>query len=225
MSTMLETYLAAVDAGDLDAAVTAYRAMDSGDKARARARIADVARDYIMAGDLVNAQFAVAVQDAQSVKINAPTVIDWNERVATRLATLDRAADLVRTGQNGPEVPEGTVLDFDVIIARAAELADDEAVHAAAVKIAEQAIGRGTVAAGGDIAAHVDEALRQQDGDFMTVAEIRNALTDAYPGDQRPSAGAISARLFPRDGSDCTIPGVTPVPATKDAPNGARLNG
>jgi len=48
-----------------------------------------------------------------------------------------------------------------------------------------------------DIAAHITEAFAdQEDGTFLTVAEIRKFRSNEY-GDSPPSAGAISARLFP----------------------------
>ena len=59
-----------------------------------------------------------------------------------------------------------------------------------------------------DIAAHITEAFADQEvGTFLTVAEIRKFRSTEY-GDNPPSAGAISARLFPGgDGSKNTVKG------------------
>jgi hypothetical protein len=226
MSDATDTYAAAIVAGDLDAAVAAYRSADTGDKARMRAHVADAAKTAIMAGDLAGAQFALSVQDAQSVKVATATVVDWNDRVARRVAVLIAAGEHIMSGTYAPAgLPDDVVLDFDVIRTAVNTYAGDQSVSDDGAKLAVQSVGRGTVAMGGDIAAHVVQALELVDGEFQTVAQIRAAVTPAYDGDQRPSAGAISARLFPRDGSDCTIEGVVPVPATATAPNGARLDG
>lgn len=224
---MLDTYKIAVDTADNSVAVTAYRALSSGDKARARVYLADAIKSAVMAGDLATAQSLLAIQSDQSVKVAEATTVNWDMRLAVRVATLRRAADRIMSGEAAVSgIPADVTVDWDHVEALLDGTADGLVVdNDAADKIAAQSVGRGTVAPGGDIAAHVVEALSQNDGDFMTVADIRNTVTDAYPGDQRPSAGAISARLFPRDGGDCTIDGVTPVPATKDAPNGARLDG
>ncbi|WP_431974787.1 DUF262 domain-containing protein [Micromonospora haikouensis] len=60
-----------------------------------------------------------------------------------------------------------------------------------------------------DIAAHIVSALSSQAAHtFLTINEIRNHRSAEY-GDEFPSAGAISARLFPATGN-CTVPGVVP---------------
>ncbi|WP_328347202.1 DUF262 domain-containing protein [Micromonospora sp. NBC_00421] len=60
-----------------------------------------------------------------------------------------------------------------------------------------------------DIAAHIISAFSSQAPHaFLTINEIRNHRSAEY-GDEFPSAGAISARLFPATGS-CTVPGVIP---------------
>ncbi|RKN47716.1 DUF262 domain-containing protein [Micromonospora endolithica] len=60
-----------------------------------------------------------------------------------------------------------------------------------------------------DIAAHITSAFAAlASGAFLTVQEIRNHRSDEY-GAEFPSAGAISARLFPVTGR-CSVPGVEP---------------
>lgn len=60
-----------------------------------------------------------------------------------------------------------------------------------------------------DIAKHIAEAFEGVDsGTFMTIADIRKFVSAEY-GTNLPSAGAISARLFPSSGK-CTLDGVVP---------------
>jgi hypothetical protein len=60
-----------------------------------------------------------------------------------------------------------------------------------------------------DIGAHIVSAFEGlAEGTFLTVGEIRAHRSHEY-GDEFPSAGAISARLFPSNGR-CTVPGVEP---------------
>lgn len=59
------------------------------------------------------------------------------------------------------------------------------------------------------VEAHILNAFADQpSGTFLTVAEIRAVKSDEY-GDEAPSAGAISARLFPKSGK-VSISGVIP---------------
>lgn len=60
-----------------------------------------------------------------------------------------------------------------------------------------------------DIGAHIVSAFEGlPEGAFLTVGQIRSHRSEEY-GDEFPSAGAISARLFPSSGR-CTVPGVEP---------------
>ncbi|RYF58712.1 MAG: hypothetical protein EOO27_11650 [Comamonadaceae bacterium] len=59
-----------------------------------------------------------------------------------------------------------------------------------------------------------------EEGDFLTISEIRKVPSLQYPANDLPSAGAISARLFPNNGSRTTVPGV--VGAIVDGRRGAR---
>lgn len=70
-----------------------------------------------------------------------------------------------------------------------------------------------------DIAKHIENAFAEKEaGTFLTIAAIRNAKSPEY-GDDLPSAGAISARLFPKSGK-VTIEGVEP--AEVEGKKGAR---
>lgn len=59
-----------------------------------------------------------------------------------------------------------------------------------------------------DIGAHIVHAFRDlPSGTFLTIQQIRNTPSPEY-GNEAPSAGAISARLFPSTGSRTTVPDV-----------------
>jgi hypothetical protein len=61
-----------------------------------------------------------------------------------------------------------------------------------------------------DIGQHISEAFADvESGTFLTVAEIRKHNSSQYTSDNPPSAGAISARLFPKSGK-CTVEGIEP---------------
>jgi hypothetical protein len=60
-----------------------------------------------------------------------------------------------------------------------------------------------------DLGKHIEAAFADvKSGDFLSVAEIRKFRSEEY-GDEQPSAGAISARLFPSKG-ECTVEGIRP---------------
>jgi len=60
-----------------------------------------------------------------------------------------------------------------------------------------------------DLGKHIAQAFENvESGTFLSVADIRKFQSDEY-GDEQPSAGAISARLFPAKG-ECTIEGIRP---------------
>lgn len=60
-----------------------------------------------------------------------------------------------------------------------------------------------------DVAVHIENAFADKpSGTFLKISEIRAVPSDEY-GDDAPSAGAVSARLFPASGK-CTVAGVVP---------------
>lgn len=95
---------------------------------------------------------------------------------------------------------------------------DDEAAVRAAVSLAPTAShepdedtapprkeGRG------DIAAHIEQAMRTiAPGEFLSISQISRIPSSEYPAGRPPSQGALSARLFPRDGRPSSVPGVRP---------------
>lgn len=79
-------------------------------------------------------------------------------------------------------------------------------------RVARSAAGGGSTYSGPrrDIGKHIAEAFADKEsGTFMTIAEIKSFKSTEY-GDDTPSPGAISARLFPSGGGPCTLDFVTP---------------
>lgn len=70
------------------------------------------------------------------------------------------------------------------------------------------------------IEAHILNAFAEFDeGKFLSIADIRNTKSEEY-GDELPSAGAVSARLFPKSGNS-TMVKVGIRPDTQDGKKGA----
>lgn len=233
-SAAVAAYVAALDLGAYDDAVAAYVAASSGDKARMRvAHQAAVTRamatvetpDDIAA---VKALMAVSTTQSEAVGTKAPVAVDPRVDTALAVAALitvavdtfealdDDAAEFV-----AELVAMGTGADVAALLDQVVDgpgITGDVRAFASRVKVPAS---RRNAAPGRDIAAHVFQVLSEApDGAALTVAQIRAASSDEYP-DGAVSDGAISARLFPRDGGDCTIAGVVPVMV--NGVKGARL--
>jgi hypothetical protein len=106
---------------------------------------------------------------------------------------------------------------------------DTSAVVKNAVKLAEGKTARAGVARSGggsfdgprrDTARHIINAFAdKEDGTFLKIAEIRNVHSEEY-GTELPSAGAISARLFPKSGKS-VMPKHGIHPTERDGKKGA----
>lgn len=78
--------------------------------------------------------------------------------------------------------------------------------------------GRHSTSGRRDIGRHIEHVFSSRAvGEFLTIAQIRREPSPEY-GESAPSAGAISARLFPPNGKT-TVPGV--VPETREGVRGA----
>jgi hypothetical protein len=164
-----------------------------------------------------------------------------------RLATVQIALGLVRS-----DLPEGAdatevQTEVDKIVAETADSvaafqtwakseAEDKGdapetspVVRAAFKMASGKGSGGTRATStgprGDIGKHIQAAFTDKEvGTFLTVAEIVKAKSPEYP-DSPPSAGAVSARLFPSSGGKTTVEGIEAVESNAvdgKNPKGAR---
>lgn len=220
-------HLAAITATDDEAygyAVATYASASSGDKARMRAMRNDAAKSAMRTLDpkaptgLVVVQALMTLEDAQSnaVGTKSATPVDPRVGVAVTISAL-----LARAANAAVEI-EGTLEDYAfvadlVALATGADLSTlvdalsdgpgivgDVSTYAAKIKLPT---GRGDIAEGGDVAAHIYQALVILDRPAK-ISEIVKVSTEAYPNGASGS-GAISARLFPTKG-DCTVTGVVP---------------
>lgn len=90
---------------------------------------------------------------------------------------------------------------------------------------AGKASGGGRVSGGSgvrrDIGKHIQAAFADlEDGARLSIAQIANFTSEEY-GQDHPSQGAVSARLFPASGGETTVPGVRKAAAEGDLPRGA----
>jgi hypothetical protein len=170
---------------------------------------------------------------ARSTAEKAPA--DPTEAYVQHTAALNLAYGLVTAN-----VPEGVSADWeassDKLVEESREDAasylawftsDDESrgdepevssVVKAAVKLSQGKAARVTRTTAGrtysgvrrDIGKHIEQAFADQEpGTFLTIAQIKSFRSEEY-GDDTPSPGAISARLFPSGGGKCTLDFVKP---------------
>jgi hypothetical protein len=222
----------------VDAVVKEYRTLE-GLKAKnaAKAWLNEQMKDKMMGDSISGARSYLQLHDsmtAGSSGSGAPKApVDPTEAFVQAEATLRLAATLHQPGEGVAEgwaekVEETVNASLDSATAYLAWMkSDDEnkgdepevtSVVKNAVKLAlGKAAKAGSRQGGGntytgerrDIAKHIVAAFEGVDeGTFLTVAEIRNIKSEEY-GDNPPSAGAISARLFPASGK-CTVEGVVP---------------
>jgi hypothetical protein len=228
-------------------AVVEYRKL-SGQKAKAAARsaVSDKMRDAMSDTNFTLARAYMVISDSLS---SAPTGGGRAGRTPTNPTDAYVEQDAaIRLAPLFLEQPEGLDEDWadkvNAILAEAepqveqykawvAEGAEGDApeVHPVVVRAAKMASGRaaGRRSSGSrapftgtrrDIAKHITEAFEGKgSGEFLSVAQIRAFKSSEY-GDDAPSAGAISARLFPtREGAVCTIEGIEP--GTNESTRGA----
>lgn len=229
-------YVAALTSDTPADAVAIYVAASSGDKARMRvahqATVTDAMTKIDFDGDVpaqtarVQRMIAVATDQSAAVATKAPAPVDHDVAVAVFVAACSLAGATAAGRYEGDN--DGVTIDVDRVAALVelafAGTADDvpaDVIDLAGTIADRIKVGRRTSAPGRDVAAHVYQALSSAPaGTALTVAQIRATATDECPNGAA-SDGAISARLFPRDGSACTIAGVVPVMV--DGVKGARL--
>jgi len=223
----------------IDSVNKVYREIDGvKGKNAARAWLDEQMKAAIMGKDILRARTFVSLKDGLSAGSGSsgpkapadPTQAFVQKVVALRLAT----------DQVIGNVPEGVTEDWtekaDELYASLAEdvasysayvNSDDEDAEAPEVSpVVRQAFklasGRGAAGGSGrvsggprrDIEKHLVQVFADLEvGSFLTVNEIAKASSTEY-GDDRPSAGAVSARLFPKgreaytgNGLEATNPG------------------
>lgn len=131
---------------------------------------------------------------------------DWTEKAKELVESSNQSAtDYLAWVRNEAE-DKGDEPEVSPVVRNAVKLATGKSAKAG-----------GRTSSGGstfsgerrDIAKHIQSAFSDKAaGEFLLIAEIRNHQSEEY-GTDLPSAGAISARLFPSSGK-CTIEGVEP---------------
>lgn len=140
---------------------------------------------------------------------------NWQEQVDKMLSDLGTTGtDYFAWTQADPE-SRGDEPDVTSVVRNAAKLAQG--------KTAKAGVSRGGGTFTGerrDIGEHIKSAFEGVDeGTFLTIAQIRSHKSEEY-GDTPPSAGAISARLFPKSGESSMAKfGINP--DTQDGKKGA----
>lgn len=128
---------------------------------------------------------------------------DWKDKASTLVnESADAARKLLAFDGEG-EAPE-----VSAFVKAAVKLAQGKAA-----KVGGRSGGTRSASYTGErrnIAKHIQAAFEdKKSGDFLTVAQIRAHKSEEY-GDDLPSAGAISIRLFPKNGGKCSVEGVIP---------------
>lgn len=217
----------------------AYRELDGlKNKNAARDFIEESMRSAIMEDDGPKAKSFVLIRKSLSAgtakKESKPK--DPTEAFVSKVAQLVAAQTIVT--ETVPEgVAEGWVEQVNEMQAKLVdearslinveEGAEAPEVSADARKVVKLASGKAAGGASGatysgprrNVGVHIANAFAElNSGDFLTVNEIAKKKSDEY-GDDEPSSGAISARLFPASGKLNLPEGIVPVPAD-DSPDG-----
>lgn len=146
---------------------------------------------------------------------------DWREKVSASLEEARSQAAQFRdwfTAEVGEDEDRPEEPEVSLVAKAATKLALGKAAKPGKT-VKRAGSGEGYSGPRRDIAKHILEAFADQpDGKFLKIAEIGKYTSSEY-GDDHPSPGAISARLFPPSGK-CTIEGI--VPDMEDGRKGAR---
>jgi hypothetical protein len=236
-----DTSTGEIAVAQVEPVVKEYRELD-GLKAKnaAKGYLNDEMKAQMKAGSIVGARSYLQLAESMTAgtKTAEKVPADPTEAFVQAEATLRLAQELHVPGEGVAEDNEEKVLtavesnrdaaaSYLAWVQSDAEDKGDEPEVTAIVKNAVKlAIGKAAKAggrsnAGGtftgerrDIAKHIQEAFADKEvGEFMLIAEIRNFKSSEY-GENLPSAGAISARLFPKNAqgepTKCTVEGVEP---------------
>lgn len=219
--------------------VTQYRALD-GLKAKNAAKnwLLEQMKSQMNAGSIQGARSYLQLNESMVAGggSHAPkTPADPTEAYVQAEATLRLAGELHEPTEGVAEDHEERVVSA-VESAReqataylawlksdAEDKGDEPETNAVAKNAVKLALGKSAKAGGRagtgtpftgerrDVGKHILNAFEGvESGTFLTVAQIRATKSEEY-GDALPSAGAISARLFPQgDGTKCTVEGITP---------------
>lgn len=231
-----DTSTGTIPPAEIDKVVTEYRVLD-GVKAKnkAKAFLNEGMKSAMNESDIVKARSFLQLTESMTAGSTAKAEkapADPTEAFVQRSATLQLANSLLVPGEGVADDhasrTEALVSESQAAAEQYLAYLQDEsedkgeepevsAVVRNAVKLAlGKAAKAGSSRTGGgytgerrDIGKHIVEAFADHPvGTFLTIAEIRKFVSDEY-GQSLPSAGAISARLFPQSGK-CTIESVRP---------------
>lgn len=238
----------------VESVVKEYRALD-GLKAKnaAKAWLNEQMKAEMNSDNIQGARSYLQLHDSMSAGSSGggstKTPVDPTEAFVQGEATLRLAGELHQPGEGVAENHEEQVTAA-VEAAReqataylawlksdAEDKGDEPETSAIAKNAVKLALGKAAKAGGKsgggstftgerrDVAKHIVSAFEGvESGTFLTVAQIRSHKSEEY-GDQLPSAGAISARLFPQgDGTKCTVEGITPGQSEGKGNKGATKN-
>lgn len=130
---------------------------------------------------------------------------DWQAKAKALVDESQEAATAYRAWVTSDAEDKGDEPEASAVVKNAVKLALGKSA-----KPGGRASGGGGSFTGErrDIGKHIAEAFANEpSGTFKLVAEIRKFHSSEY-GDNPPSAGAISARLFPKGGGETTVEGV-----------------
>lgn len=173
---------------------------------------------------LANANVSIAetIDRAKLQELIDKLVSEAGDKVSAYITYLSTETP---EGEDEPEEP-----NVEGYVKNAAKLALGRSAKAGAAKA--KASGGGTSSGTSysgprrDVAKHIQSAFANlETGKFLTIAQIADHKSDEYTAADgtfdKPSQGAISARLFPSgEGKKCTVEGVEPT--TADGKKGAR---
>lgn len=200
LNEAMKTWMNKMDIATARAYLTLTSSLSPGARPKAEKKVVDPTEAFV--ARYVGLRLALSL-----VGENIPEGVDegWAEKAKAEFeAHVDAARQLVAFNADESE-DKGEAPEVDAVVKAAVKLAAGKSARAggASTKSSPYTGERR------DIAKHIAEAFAGlESGDFLTVSEIRNHTSEEY-GDSHPSAGAISARLFPTSGT-CTVEGVIP---------------
>jgi hypothetical protein len=151
---------------------------------------------------MVGLKLAAALAQA-----NVPEGVDenWSAKANELYKASEPKANSYLAWVRGDEETRGDEPEVSPVVRSAVKLAQGKSAK----------VG-GSVRSGGagdgvrrDIGKHIESAFADvESGTFLTISEIRNHKSEEY-GENPPSAGAISARLFPSSRKASSVDGIT----------------
>lgn len=150
-------------------------------------------------------QKVAAVQLGYSlVTANVPEGVasDWQDKVNEAIAAAQPQVEALKAWSDNEDEDKGEAPESGYVARTALKISSGKVPGA-------KSSGPAYTGERRDVGVHIQSAFEGKDsGTFLTVAEIRSHKSAEY-GESAPSAGAISARLFPASGK-CSVEGIEP---------------